>query len=194
MRILFRIVGVNSIDSRCFQDDVRFDFPGSQSGGSIRRHKRTAGSSGQDGDSAFFEMTDAAPADERLSDSFHADGGLLPCGHTGETPKGSPGACGTVRRRTPTCMCAHPMGGRMGGGVFSPSLMMGALTGLAFGLMATAIFGKYAGLDAEQALRTSLRRFEARFRHMETELGGSVTGHDLDTMMAAWNAAKAVEG
>ena len=61
-------------------------------------------------------------------------------------------------------------------------------------LMATAIFGKYAGLDAEQALRTSLRRFEARYRHMETELGGSVTGHDLDTMMAAWNAAKAVEG
>lgn len=61
-------------------------------------------------------------------------------------------------------------------------------------LMATAIFGKYAGLDAEQALRTSLRRFEARFRHMETALGGSVTGHDLDAMMAAWGAAKAVEG
>lgn len=61
-------------------------------------------------------------------------------------------------------------------------------------LMATAIFGKYAGLDAEQALRTSLRRFEARFRHMETALGGSVTGHDLETLMAAWGAAKAVEG
>ena len=61
-------------------------------------------------------------------------------------------------------------------------------------LMATAIFGKYAGLDAEQALRTSLRRFEARFRHMETALGGSVTGHDLDAMMAAWGAAKAAQG
>jgi len=57
-------------------------------------------------------------------------------------------------------------------------------------LMATAIFGTYAGLDAEQALRTSLRRFEARYRHMEAALGGSVTGHDLDAMMAAWTAAK----
>lgn len=58
-------------------------------------------------------------------------------------------------------------------------------------LMATAIFGKYAGLDAEQALRTSLRRFEARYRHMEAALGGSVAGHDLDAMMRAWGAAKA---
>lgn len=58
-------------------------------------------------------------------------------------------------------------------------------------LMATAIFGKYAGIDAEQALRTSLRRFEARYRHMEAALGGAVAGHDLDAMMRAWGAAKA---
>jgi CIC family chloride channel protein len=37
------------------------------------------------------------------------------------------------------------MGGRMGGGVFSPSLMMGALTGLAFGLIATGIFPTVSG-------------------------------------------------
>ncbi len=32
------------------------------------------------------------------------------------------------------------MAGRMGGGVFSPSLMVGALTGLAFGHIATGLF------------------------------------------------------
>ncbi len=37
------------------------------------------------------------------------------------------------------------MGGRMGGGVFSPSLMVGALTGLAFGLIATAILPEVSG-------------------------------------------------
>ena len=35
---------------------------------------------------------------------------------------------------------AVTMAGRMGGGIFSPSLMVGALTGLAFGLVATQIF------------------------------------------------------
>ncbi len=37
------------------------------------------------------------------------------------------------------------MGGRMGGGVFSPSLMVGALTGLAFGLIATATLPDVSG-------------------------------------------------
>jgi len=35
---------------------------------------------------------------------------------------------------------AVTMGGRMGGGIFSPSLMVGALAGLAFGLVATSVF------------------------------------------------------
>lgn len=42
--------------------------------------------------------------------------------------------------------------GRMGGGVFSPSLMMGALTGLAFGLVATAIFPNISGSQTLYAL------------------------------------------
>ena len=37
------------------------------------------------------------------------------------------------------------LGGRMGGGVFSPSLMIGALTGLAFGHIATGIFPEVSG-------------------------------------------------
>lgn len=40
---------------------------------------------------------------------------------------------------------ALTMAGRMGGGVFSPALMLGALTGLAFGLIATAAFPQVSG-------------------------------------------------
>ncbi|MGR3636169.1 MAG: chloride channel protein [Shimia sp.] len=44
------------------------------------------------------------------------------------------------------------MAGRMGGGVFSPALMVGALTGLAFGLIATAIFPNVSGTTTLYAL------------------------------------------
>ena len=44
------------------------------------------------------------------------------------------------------------LGGRMGGGVFSPSLMIGALAGLAFGLIATGIFPDVSGASTLYAL------------------------------------------
>lgn len=44
------------------------------------------------------------------------------------------------------------VGGRMGGGVFSPSLMIGALTGLAFGWVATGIFPTLSGAQTIYAL------------------------------------------
>ncbi len=44
------------------------------------------------------------------------------------------------------------MGGRMGGGVFSPALMVGALSGLAFGLVATAVFPDISGSETLYAL------------------------------------------
>lgn len=47
---------------------------------------------------------------------------------------------------------AITVGGRMGGGVFSPSLMVGALTGLAFGIIATAIFPTVSGSGTLYAL------------------------------------------
>lgn len=47
---------------------------------------------------------------------------------------------------------AITMAGRMGGGVFSPALMVGALTGLAFGLIATAIFPDVSGTATLYAL------------------------------------------
>ncbi|MBV1863327.1 MAG: chloride channel protein [Rhodobacteraceae bacterium] len=42
--------------------------------------------------------------------------------------------------------------GRMGGGAFSPALMMGALTGLAFGGVATSIFPSVSGSETLYAL------------------------------------------
>ncbi|MBO6866805.1 MAG: chloride channel protein [Thalassococcus sp.] len=47
---------------------------------------------------------------------------------------------------------AVTVGGRMGGGVFSPSLMIGALTGLAFGMIATGFFPNQSGSATLYAL------------------------------------------
>ncbi|WP_300514377.1 chloride channel protein [Aliiroseovarius sp.] len=47
---------------------------------------------------------------------------------------------------------AITMAGRMGGGVFSPALMVGALTGLAFGIIATAVFPNVSGSETIYAL------------------------------------------
>ena len=47
---------------------------------------------------------------------------------------------------------AITMAGRMGGGVFSPSLMVGALLGLAFGIVATSIFPDRSGSETLYAL------------------------------------------
>jgi len=44
------------------------------------------------------------------------------------------------------------MAGRMGGGVFSPSLMVGALTGLAYGYAATSLFPQVSGSETLYAL------------------------------------------
>ncbi|MFK7746485.1 MAG: chloride channel protein [Roseobacter sp.] len=51
-----------------------------------------------------------------------------------------------------TVAVAITMAGRMGGGVFSPSLMIGALTGLSFGLIATSIFPEVSGSISLYAL------------------------------------------
>lgn len=47
---------------------------------------------------------------------------------------------------------AITLGGRMGGGMFSPALVVGALTGLAFGLIATAVFPEVSGAETLYAL------------------------------------------
>ncbi len=47
---------------------------------------------------------------------------------------------------------AITLAGRMGGGVFSPSLMIGAIMGLAFGMVATGIFPDVSGSETLYAL------------------------------------------
>lgn len=47
-----------------------------------------------------------------------------------------------------TIAVAITFGGRMGGGVFSPALMVGALSGLAFGLIATSVLPDVSGTHA----------------------------------------------
>jgi CIC family chloride channel protein len=47
---------------------------------------------------------------------------------------------------------AITLGGRMGGGVFSPALVVGSLTGLAFGLIATDLIPAYSGSATTYAL------------------------------------------
>ncbi|MEE9388997.1 MAG: chloride channel protein [Paracoccaceae bacterium] len=51
-----------------------------------------------------------------------------------------------------TVAVAITIAGRMGGGIFSPSLMVGALTGLAFGLIATPLFPEVSGSETLYAL------------------------------------------
>ncbi len=51
-----------------------------------------------------------------------------------------------------TVAVAITMAGRMGGGVFSPSLMIGALVGLGYGLVATGIFPDWSGAVTLYAL------------------------------------------
>ncbi|WP_370225528.1 chloride channel protein [Pararhodobacter marinus] len=51
-----------------------------------------------------------------------------------------------------TLAVAITLGGRMGGGVFSPALVVGSLTGLAFGLIATGLIPAYSGSATTYAL------------------------------------------
>lgn len=57
-------------------------------------------------------------------------------------------------------------------------------------MLAAAFLGNYVGLDPERAARLALRRFEARFRSMESELARPLQECSLGEMMAAWGRAK----
>ncbi len=57
-------------------------------------------------------------------------------------------------------------------------------------MLSAAFLGDYLRIDPEEACRAALRRFEARFRHAERELGGDLSVHSLDEMVAAWARAK----
>ena len=57
-------------------------------------------------------------------------------------------------------------------------------------LVAAAFLGRYLKIDPEAAARDAVRRFERRFRSMETEIPGSLAERPLDELVAAWQRAK----
>ncbi len=58
-------------------------------------------------------------------------------------------------------------------------------------LLSAAFLGHYLELDPERAARSALRRFEARFRAMETKVGERLRSAPLEELLAAWRDAKA---
>lgn len=56
-------------------------------------------------------------------------------------------------------------------------------------LMATAFLGSYVGIDPEAALRSALRRFEARFRWVERE-AGDLRSQSPGQLLGLWERAK----
>jgi MazG family protein len=61
-------------------------------------------------------------------------------------------------------------------------------------LLAGAYLGCYLGVDPERATREALRRFERRFRAMESDLERPLKEFSLEEMLAAWARAKEETG
>jgi MazG family protein len=61
-------------------------------------------------------------------------------------------------------------------------------------LIAAAFLGNYLKLDPERAAREAVRRFERRFRAMESSLAKPLGSSTLDEMMGAWQRAKSDGG
>jgi MazG family protein len=57
-------------------------------------------------------------------------------------------------------------------------------------LIAAAFLGNYLKLDPERAAREAIRRFDRRFRSMESSLAKPLGSSTLDEMMRAWQKAK----
>jgi MazG family protein len=57
-------------------------------------------------------------------------------------------------------------------------------------ILAAAFLAKYLDLDAEKLTREASRRFERRFRSMESSLKRPIAEHSLTELMSAWERAK----
>jgi len=60
-------------------------------------------------------------------------------------------------------------------------------------LLSAAFLAGWLGLEPETVLRGALRRFEARFRAVESDLPRPMREHALEEIVASWGRAKALE-
>jgi MazG family protein len=60
-------------------------------------------------------------------------------------------------------------------------------------ILAAAFLAQYLEIDAEKITRDAVRRFERRFRSMESAFGRPLKDGTLDQLVAAWNAVKSSE-
>lgn len=60
-------------------------------------------------------------------------------------------------------------------------------------LFSAVNLARHLGIDAEQALRVGVARFERRFRHVEQAAGSDLTAHTLEELDRLWDAAKRAE-
>src|SRR5271166_972724 len=65
------VIGINAVDLGRLQNDVSFDFHGTQRGGGVGGEIRIAGASGENYDAALLQVANGATPDERLGHLVH---------------------------------------------------------------------------------------------------------------------------
>src|SRR5271157_4918909 len=78
VRVLFRVGRVDAVHSSGFQQDLDAELLSPQRRGRVGRHERASRAAGQDDDPAAAQVRQRRPADERLGNLLHADGGHEP--------------------------------------------------------------------------------------------------------------------
>jgi hypothetical protein len=76
LRVRFRIGIVDAIDAGALKQGVAPHLGGAQRGAAVGREIGAADTGGEDHDAALFQMPLGPPADHRLADRVHLDGGL----------------------------------------------------------------------------------------------------------------------
>src|SRR5271157_2045908 len=78
VRVLFRVGRVDAVHASGLEQDLDAELLAPQRGGCVGRHERASRAAGQDDDPAAAQVRQRPPADERLGDLLHADGGHEP--------------------------------------------------------------------------------------------------------------------
>ena len=74
-RVLLRVGGVDSVDLRRLDEDVRPDFAGAERGAGVGRKEGVAGAGGEEHDAPLLEVAQRAAVDEGLGDALAGERG-----------------------------------------------------------------------------------------------------------------------